>query len=87
MYNLMSVAFSTLLRTPQAEQSDEEEDEEEEEAYDYLSPFLPTLTGTQELNRDQVRHFIPLSPSSSGPSPEGYGYIGDPWASNVYHPR
>ena len=53
------------FHTLQAEQSDEEEDDEEEEAYDYLSPFLPTLTGTQELNRDQVRPFIPLSQSPS----------------------
>ena len=37
-----------------AEQSDEEEDEEEQEAYDYLSPFLPALSGMQQLTREQV---------------------------------
>ena len=38
-----------------AEQSDEEQDEEVQAAYDYLSPFLPALVGTQQLTREQVR--------------------------------
>ncbi|GLC33992.1 Dynein regulatory complex subunit 7 [Pleodorina starrii] len=37
-----------------AEESEEEEEEAAEAAYDYLSPFLPTLLGTQQLTRTQA---------------------------------
>ncbi|GFR42728.1 hypothetical protein Agub_g3646 [Astrephomene gubernaculifera] len=37
-----------------AEESEEEEEEAAEAAYDYLSPFLPTLLGTQTLTRVQA---------------------------------
>ena len=37
-----------------AEQSDEEQDEEVQAMYDYLSPFLPVLVGTQQITREQV---------------------------------
>ncbi|KXZ51889.1 hypothetical protein GPECTOR_11g323 [Gonium pectorale] len=37
-----------------AEESEEEEEEAAEAAYDYLSPFLPTLLGTQQLTRLQA---------------------------------
>ncbi|PNW72944.1 hypothetical protein CHLRE_14g612700v5 [Chlamydomonas reinhardtii] len=37
-----------------AEESEEEEEEAAEATYDYLSPFLPTLLGTQQLSRGQA---------------------------------
>ncbi|KAG2491059.1 hypothetical protein HYH03_010505 [Edaphochlamys debaryana] len=52
---------SITLETPyydivriKAEESEEEEEEAAEAAYDYLSPFLPTLLGTQTLTRPQA---------------------------------
>eukprot|EP00798_Chlamydomonas_sp_ICE-L_P031206 gene31206-6355_t len=49
----LETPYTDIVRI-KAEQSEEEEEEEEESNYDYLSPFLPSLSGMQTLSREQA---------------------------------